>query len=205
MKLVPLNKFNLVILIILQLTVMENMSQSNELEDIEVELDNTLSINPTPDQPVNTTSPAVGETGDGSVSVTSENPLYKKKERQKTAKVWNDFDSITLSGGVKKSQCRWCKRLFAVGKSSTTSTLNRHLTSCSRYIEHNSSKKQKTLSFEPSSEHDGVESLVAFSYKESKVRVNPSPHLGVGKTRLIRPTQSVPPRSMQFFSCLKMK
>jgi hypothetical protein len=149
---------------------MENMSQSNELEEIEVELDNTLSINPTPDQPINTVSPAVSEAGDGSVSVTSENPLYKRKERQKTAKVWNNFDSITLSGGVKKSQCRWCKRFFAVEKSSTTSTLNKQLTSCARFIEHNSSKKQKKLSFEPSSEYDGVKSLVAFSYKESKVR-----------------------------------
>ena len=149
---------------------MENESQSNELEEFEVELDNTVSINPTPDQPINNASPAVGEAGDGSVSVTSENPLYGKKERQKTSKVWNDFDSITLSGGVKKSQCRWCKRLFAVGKSSTTSTLSRHLTSCARFIEHSGSKKQKTLSFEPSSEHDGVESLVPFSYKESKVR-----------------------------------
>ena len=149
---------------------MENISQSNELEEIEVKLDNKLFVNPTPDQPINIASPAVREAGDGSVSVTSENPLYKRKERQKTAKVWNEFDSITIGGGVKKSQCHWCKRLFAVGKSSTTSTLNRHLTSCARFIEHNNSKKQKTLSFEPSSEHDGVESLVGFSYKESKVR-----------------------------------
>jgi hypothetical protein len=37
--------------------------------------------------------------------------------------------------------------------------------------------------------------------KSISLRVNPSPHLGVGKTRLIRPTQSVPPRSMQFL-CL---
>jgi hypothetical protein len=59
---------------------MENMSQSNELKEIEVELDNTLTINPTPYQPINTTSPSVGEVGDGNVSITSENPLYKRKE-----------------------------------------------------------------------------------------------------------------------------
>jgi hypothetical protein len=44
------------------------------------------------------------------------------------------------------------------------------LTSCARFVEHNSSKKQKTLSFDPSSDHDGVKSLTAFSYKESRVR-----------------------------------
>ena len=47
---------------------MENMSQSNELEEIEVELDNALSANLTPDQLINTVSPVVGEAGNGSVS-----------------------------------------------------------------------------------------------------------------------------------------
>jgi hypothetical protein len=47
---------------------------------------------------------------------------FQKKERQKTSKVWNDFSSITVAG-VRKNQCHWCKGLFAVGKSSTTSTL----------------------------------------------------------------------------------
>jgi hypothetical protein len=117
------------------------MSQSNELEKIEVELDTTLFVNLTPNQPINIVSPVVGEAGDGSVSVTSKNPLYKRKERKKTVKVWNNFDSITIGGGVKKSQCQWCKRLFAVRKSSTTSILNRHLTSCAKFIEHNNSKK----------------------------------------------------------------
>jgi hypothetical protein len=63
--------------------------------------------------------------------------------------------------------------LFAVGKSSTTSTLNRHLASCAEFLEFYSIKKQKTLSFEPSSEcsdHNGFGSLTTFSYKESKVR-----------------------------------
>ena len=40
--------FNLVILIVLQLIVIENMSQSIELEEIEVKLDDTLTVNPTP-------------------------------------------------------------------------------------------------------------------------------------------------------------
>ncbi|XP_059436160.1 zinc finger BED domain-containing protein RICESLEEPER 2-like [Corylus avellana] len=145
-----------------------------------------------PSQPVNTGCPAVvgdgagdgagaaaataagdggqgAGDGDGDGSGLSENGQYQKRERQKTSKIWNDFVSVTI-GGVKKSQCNWCKRLFAVGKSSTTSTLNRHLTSCVRYVEFSSSKKQSTLSFEPSSENDVVGSLTSFSYKESRVR-----------------------------------
>jgi hypothetical protein len=79
--------------------------------------------------PINTISPTVGEAGDESVSVTSENAPHQRKERQNTSKVWKDFSSVTIRG-VKKSQCNWCKRLFAVEKSSTTLTLNMHLTSC---------------------------------------------------------------------------
>jgi hypothetical protein len=63
--------------------------------------------------------------------------------------------------------------LFAVGKSSTTSTLNRHLTSCVRFVEFHNTKKQKTLSFEPSSEcsdYDDFGSLTTFSYKESRIK-----------------------------------
>jgi hypothetical protein len=37
-------------------------------------------------------------------------------------------------------------------------------------VEFNSSKKQKTLSFEHRSNHDGVKSLTAFNYKESRIR-----------------------------------
>ena len=37
-------------------------------------------------------------------------------------------------------------------------------------MEFNSNKKQKTVSFELNSDHDGVGSLTAFSYKEGRVR-----------------------------------
>jgi hypothetical protein len=62
--------------------------------------------------------------------------------------------------------------LFVVGKTSTTLTLNRHLTLCVRFVEYHNTKKLKTLSFEPSREcndHGGFESLTIFSYKESRV------------------------------------
>jgi hypothetical protein len=47
---------------------------------------------------------------------------YEKKQRWKTSPVWNDFVIVEV-GSVKKSQCKWCKRLFAIFSSSSTSTL----------------------------------------------------------------------------------
>ncbi|GLT55170.1 hypothetical protein SLA2020_283140 [Shorea laevis] len=71
---------------------------------------------------------------------------YEKKERRKTSAVWIDFDNVVVNG-VKKSQCKWCKRLFAVSSSSSTSTLSRHLVVCIPHIASN--KKQKTLTIDP--------------------------------------------------------
>jgi hypothetical protein len=181
---------------------MENTGQSMALEDVDVQVDlddDTLTVIPTPGtiESGNAASLAVGNAGVGDgdgadsragadagvgggvragdgagVSEKRVKGQFEKKERQKTSKVWNDFVSIKI-GGVKKSQCNWCKKLFAVGKSSTTSTLGRHLTSCVRYVEFHNSKKQRTLSFEPiheCSDNDGFGSLTTFSYKESRVR-----------------------------------
>jgi hypothetical protein len=92
---------------------------------------------------------------------------FQKKERQKTSKVWNDFSLITIVG-VRKNQCHWCKGLF--GKSSTTSTLSRHLTRCKKFVELNNCKKQKTLCFEPSDDNDGFGTLSNFVYNEKRVR-----------------------------------
>jgi hypothetical protein len=63
----------------------------------------------------------------------------------------------------------WCKRLFAVSKSSSTSILGRHLGACVKYVESNNNKKQKALTFD-SSEKGGVGSLSNFSYNGKKVR-----------------------------------
>jgi hypothetical protein len=95
-----------------------------------------------------------------------ERGAYKKRQRAKTAKVWNDFESIVVDG-VKKSQCMWCKKLFAITKSSTTSTITRHLSKCVKYRESN--KKQQTLSFDPS-DTEGFGTLSTFSFNENKVR-----------------------------------
>jgi hypothetical protein len=90
-----------------------------------------------------------------------------KRQRQRTSKVWNDFASVEV-GGVKKSQCKWCKRLFAVSSSSSTSTLGRHLVACVKYVESN--KKQKTLSLDPGGIGSEVCALSNFTFNESKIR-----------------------------------
>jgi hypothetical protein len=94
---------------------------------------------------------------------------FQKKERKKTSKVWKDFSSIIVAG-VRKNQCHWCKGLFVVGKSSTTSTLIRHLTGCKKFVELNNRKKQKTLCFEPSDDHEGFGTVLNFVYNEKRVR-----------------------------------
>ena len=43
------------------------------------------------------------------------------------------------------------------------------MTLCVRFIEFNSTKKQQTLSFEPSNSPNSVENLTTFSYKENGV------------------------------------
>jgi hypothetical protein len=60
--------------------------------------------------------------------------------------------------------------LFFVGKLSTTFTFNRHLTGCVKFVELNSLKKQKTLSFELSNDTDGFGTLMNFTFNEKKVR-----------------------------------
>jgi hypothetical protein len=119
-----------------------------------------LTLDTPPSNPLTLGTPS----GDGG----SGNNAYEKKQKQKTSKVWDDFSAIEV-GGVKKSQCNWCKRLFAISKSSSTSTLGRHLGACVKYVEFNNNKKQKTLTFDPS-EMGGVGSLSKFSFNEKKVR-----------------------------------
>jgi deoxyadenosine/deoxycytidine kinase len=60
--------------------------------------------------------------------------------------------------------------LFAVGKSSTTSTLSRHLTGCKKFVELNNHKKQKTFCFEPSDDNDDFGTLSNFVYNEKRVK-----------------------------------
>jgi hypothetical protein len=94
-----------------------------------------------------------------------ESGAYEKRQRAKTTKVWNDFES-TVVDGIKTSQCIWYKKLFAVTKSRTTSTITRHLSKCVKYRESN--KKQQTFSFDPS-ETEGFGTLSTFSFNEKKV------------------------------------
>ncbi|KAL5134214.1 putative disease resistance protein RGA4 [Glycine soja] len=53
------------------------------------------------------------------------------RKRKKTSVVWNDFDEMEISHGVKKAVCRYCKSKFATGGiGSSTTHLKRHSNSC---------------------------------------------------------------------------
>jgi hypothetical protein len=135
-----------------------------------------------PDQPVTVDAPpfdppTVSTTGPtdshivGSVptlgDVSTGTSVFEKKQRQETSKVWDDFSQVEVLG-VKKSQYNWCKRLFAVSKSSSTSTLGRHLVACVKYVESNS-KKQKVLTHDRGKLGGGA-NLTNFSFSEKRVR-----------------------------------
>jgi hypothetical protein len=100
------------------------------------------------------------------ISTGTSSSANQRKHRQKTSKVWDDFSQIEVLG-VKKSQCNWCKRLFAVSKSSSTSTLGRHLVACVKYVASNS--KQKILTYDHRQLGGGA-MLTNFSWSEKKVR-----------------------------------
>jgi hypothetical protein len=65
------------------------------------------------------------------VVVDAEKVPCKRTPRMKTSVVWKDFTEV-INGGVRKNQCNWCKSLFCVNSSSTTSQLIRHLRTCRR-------------------------------------------------------------------------
>jgi len=94
-----------------------------------------------------------------------ENNVYGKRERRKTSPVWNDFVIVEV-GGVKKSQCKWCKKLFSISSSSSTSTLSRHLVACLKYVVAN--KKQKSIALDPNATRDLSMSNFTFKIERSR-------------------------------------
>jgi hypothetical protein len=100
------------------------------------------------------------------ISTGTSTSANERKQRQKTSKIWDDFSQIEVLG-VKKFQCNWCKRLFAVSKSSSTSTLGMHLVACVKYVASNS--KQKILTYDHSQLGGGA-IVTNFSWTEKKVR-----------------------------------
>lgn len=94
-----------------------------------------------------------------------DNNVYGKRERRKTSPVWNDFVIVEV-GGVKKSQCKWCKKLFAISNSSSTSTLGRYLVACLKYVATN--KKQKFIALDPNATGDLSMSNFTFKIERSR-------------------------------------
>lgn len=101
------------------------------------------------------------------VAVDTEKVPCKRKPRMKTSVVWKDFTEV-MNCGVRKNQCNWCKSLFCVNSSSTTSQLIRHLRTCLSYLA--SKKKQKLLVIGSNEgECDVMGSVTTFSYDQKKV------------------------------------
>jgi hypothetical protein len=146
--------------------VMENTSQVGLVDSISDIGDDMMIADPSPGDGV---SENVVDSAQTTGPLANEDPgkkAYEKKERWKTSAVWNDFVIVEVHG-VKKSQCKWCKRLFAVSSSSSTSTLGRHLIACIPYVAAN--KKQKTLTVDPDVAGD-VSTMSNFSFKPDKVK-----------------------------------
>ncbi|KAG2667014.1 hypothetical protein I3760_15G092600 [Carya illinoinensis] len=91
---------------------------------------------------------------------------YKRKKRKRTSDVWKDFVEVD-SNGFKQPQCKWCKTIFKASRSSSTTTLCRHLLTCLPYM--GSKKKQKVLQVE-SKEADGAFTVSNFTYDRNRVR-----------------------------------
>ncbi|XP_042988803.1 zinc finger BED domain-containing protein RICESLEEPER 1-like [Carya illinoinensis] len=112
----------------------------------------------------NTQAPNTVSTENASIEL--QTVAYERKKRKRTSDVWNDFVEVDKDG-VKQPQCKWCKTLFKASRSSSTTTLRRHLLTCLPYM--GSKKKQKVLAVE-SKEADGNFTVSNFTYDRGRVR-----------------------------------
>lgn len=85
-----------------------------------------------------------------------EEDVVIKKKRQKPSTVWNDFDEVELSGGVKKAIFKYCKEKLSIGgRGASTSHLRRHADHCMQKKLHLCKEnKQPTIPFQPSNPHN---------------------------------------------------
>ena len=60
------------------------------------------------------------DTNENTVVEESSENSYEKKKRNRTSKVWDEFKEITLSDGIKKVECIYCKLRLAFNKSGPT-------------------------------------------------------------------------------------
>ncbi|KAG2694267.1 hypothetical protein I3760_08G134200 [Carya illinoinensis] len=72
----------------------------------------------------NTQAPNTVSTENASIEL--QTVANERKKRKRTSDVWNDFVEVDRDG-VKQPQCKWCKTLFKASRSSSMTTLRRHL------------------------------------------------------------------------------
>ncbi|KAG2670709.1 hypothetical protein I3760_14G100000 [Carya illinoinensis] len=92
--------------------------------------------------------------------------VYQRKPRKKTSAVWKDF-KIVEKNSVKKAECHFCKDLWSISRSGSTTHFHRHLISCLPHI--TTSKRQKILTIDMNG-LECVNVVKNFSYYMKKVR-----------------------------------
>ncbi|KAG5054654.1 hypothetical protein GLYMA_03G093900v4 [Glycine max] len=93
------------------------------------------------------------------------------RKRKKTSVVWNDFDEMEISHGVKKAVCRYCKSKFATGGiGSSTTHLKRHSNSCiQKKAKTTAESRQPTIPFQPSNSNNPF-MIPGVRYSNEKMR-----------------------------------
>lgn len=101
--------------------------------------------------------------------VNEDDVIKRKRQRQKTSIVWNDFEEIEIAEGVMKADCKYCKERFATGgRGASTSHLKRH--SClEKKLHMAADKKQIVIPFHPSNHSNPFVSLGG-RYSNEKMR-----------------------------------
>ncbi|XP_057791289.1 zinc finger BED domain-containing protein RICESLEEPER 3-like [Salvia miltiorrhiza] len=89
-----------------------------------------------------------GGSGDGDTGGAEDDLHFQLKKRQKTSKVWLEFNVIDA---VNKAECKHCKSRLSILKSKSTTHLSRHLACClKRKL---NQKQQQKISLEPINEN----------------------------------------------------
>ncbi|XP_057791041.1 zinc finger BED domain-containing protein RICESLEEPER 2-like [Salvia miltiorrhiza] len=89
-----------------------------------------------------------GGSGDGDTGGAEDDLHFQPKKRQKTSKVWLEFNVIDA---VNKAECKHCKSRLSILKSKSTTHLSRHLACClKRKL---NQKQQQKISLEPINEN----------------------------------------------------
>lgn len=128
-------------------------------------------INQSPHDTMNTIDDTTANLSrDDTVGATEDDTQFQVKKRQKTSKVWLEFQEVDTSDGP-KVMCNHCKSKLSILKSKSTSHLSRHLAGCIK--RKNYQKQQKLISFQATdveSQQTIAPALIDGKFDMSKMR-----------------------------------